>query len=76
MSPALSLTVQVGPTRWFLGNPQNVGFTYPIYTPTLPLLACFLLCVQCLVSVLSRQLQGPQEIPPRVGTVSHHPGTE
>lgn len=47
-----------------------------LYPPTLPLLACFLLCVQCLVSVLSRHLQGPQEIPPRVGTVSHHPGTE
>lgn len=32
-SLTLSLTVQVGPTRWFLGNPQNLGFTYPIYTP-------------------------------------------
>lgn len=58
MSPALSLTVQVGPSRWLLGKPKNLRFrSYP--HPTLPLLACFLLCVQCPASVLSQRLQGP-----------------
>lgn len=36
----------------------GVHLFYP--HPTLPLLACFLLCVQCLVSVLSWQLWGPR----------------
>lgn len=52
------------------GESPELGVYLSYLHPTLPLLACFLLCVQCLVSVLSWHLQGPQEIPPRVGTVS------
>lgn len=63
---ALPLTVQVEPTRWLLGNPRSWGSPL-LSTPTLPLLACFLLCVQRLVLVLSWQLQGPREMPPRAG---------
>lgn len=33
VSLALSLTLQVGPTRWFLVNPHNLGIAYPVYTP-------------------------------------------
>lgn len=36
------------------GEAQELSYLHP----TLPL-ACFLLCVQCLVSVLSWLLQGP-----------------
>lgn len=51
--------------------PRTWGSPILSTPPTLPLLACFLLFVQCLVLVLSRHLQGPQEILPRVGAVSH-----
>lgn len=58
------------------GESLEFGVRLSYLHPTLPLLACFLLCVQCLVSVLSRHLQSPQEVPPRVGAVSrYHPGT-
>lgn len=33
MSPALSLTVQVGPSRWLLGKPKNLGFRSYLPTP-------------------------------------------
>lgn len=52
------------------GESPELGVYLSYLYPTLPLLACFLLCVQCLVPVLYWHLQGPQEIPPRVGTVS------
>lgn len=59
------------------GDSPEFGVCLSYLHPTLPLLACFLLCVQCLVSVLSWHLQGTQEVPPRVGTAFHyHPGTE